>query len=109
VARNIGMGPNTPLYRTVVVATYTNEDVLTGDMKRYRANNDTLTRDGLTLTWYEGPYNTPGKARSRQTIWAGVYAKKGGAARVTSHTETCEPQWRRLPERSASKPPTGTR
>ncbi|MER0477036.1 hypothetical protein ABR737_01455 [Streptomyces sp. Edi2] len=100
MARNIGMGPSTPLYRAAITATYTDETQLINDMKRYRANNDTLLRNGMTLTWYEGPYNASGKARSRSTIWSRVYAAKGGSASVECHLEMCEPQWQRLPSTS---------
>ncbi|GLF99919.1 hypothetical protein [Streptomyces yaizuensis] len=102
MARNIGMGLSTPLYRTVVVATYTDEAVLADEMRRYRRTNNTMARDGLTLTWYEGPYNLPGKAQSRMTIWTGVYAAKS-AASLECHVEMRQPQWQRLPGRTAPR------
>ncbi|MEV6421854.1 hypothetical protein [Streptomyces sp. NPDC051662] len=99
MARNIGMGPSTPLYRTVIVATYTDDALLARDLQLYRRSNSTLTRDGQTLTWYEGPYNAPGKAQSRKTTWEGIYAAKGDSARADCDIEMCEPTWQRLPAR----------
>ncbi|MFF8786917.1 hypothetical protein [Streptomyces sp. NPDC015125] len=96
MARNIGMGPNSPLYRAVITATYTEEDPLIDDMNRYHANNETLSREGLTLTWYEGPYSAPGRVSSRITTWRKIYAKKP-YARVECYPEMCQPQWQRTP------------
>ncbi|MFI1530939.1 hypothetical protein [Streptomyces griseus] len=97
MARNIGMGPNTLLYRTVVAATYTESPPLERDLQLYRRRNPTIRREGLTLTWYEGPYTSPGQARGRRTVWERIYASKAGPARVQCDIEVCEPLWKQLP------------
>ncbi|MFG3429677.1 hypothetical protein [Streptomyces californicus] len=97
MARNIGMGRNSPLYRAVIVATYTEDSPLDRDLQLYRRRNPTIRREGLTLTWYEGPYTSPGQARGRRTVWERIYASKADSARVKCDIEVCEPDWKHLP------------
>ncbi|MFI1765119.1 hypothetical protein ACH41H_24105 [Streptomyces sp. NPDC020800] len=100
MARTIG-GPDSSLYRAVIIATYTDEVAMMTDQRTYGRKNKSLTREGMTLVWYEGPYDSPGKVESRRTIWTRIYEKKP-AARMECELQSCSPQWAPLSEASKS-------
>ncbi|MEV6682196.1 hypothetical protein AB0N09_35845 [Streptomyces erythrochromogenes] len=98
MARNIGAGPSGDYFRTAVTARYTDSAELEADLQRYRQTNK-VARDFMTLTWFEGPYGSPGRAWARVTIWEKEYAGRKSGATVTCEPQSCKPDWKALPPR----------